>query len=233
MPSEGSWLSTWTELLTHAQSGDHVVQLYGKDDPLLAKNVSRYLAEGMRRADGLVVIATPAHTQAIARHLAEEGASATREAERGGRLVFLDARATLDSLLVDGQPDEARFVSVVGGQLLAARERSGSGKVRAFGEMVSLLWSEGRPSEAERLETQWNALLSWSVVSLYCAYGLDLFGRTWTRPRSTRSSAPTLTCSPGPVPCSRTAAPAPETVYTLPRLLPAVPVGSFSFAATP
>ena len=29
----------------------------------------------MRQLDGLVVIATPAHTQAIARHLAEEAAS--------------------------------------------------------------------------------------------------------------------------------------------------------------
>jgi hypothetical protein len=170
-------MSTWTELLTHTEAGDHVVQLYGEDDQLLAKNVSRYLAEGMRRLDGLIVIATPEHTQAIARHLAEEGASATREAERDGRLVFLDARTTLDSLLVDGQPDQARFDSVIGGALRDVRARSGSGKLRAFGEMVSLLWVDGYHAEAERLEAQWNGLLAGSDYSLYCAYRIDLFGK--------------------------------------------------------
>jgi hypothetical protein len=175
-------VSTWTELLTHTESGDHVVQLYGEDDQLLAKNVSRYLAEGMRRSDGLIVIATPAHTQAIARHLAEEGASATREAERDGRLVFLDARTTLDRLLVGGQPDQALFDTVVGGALRDVRARTGSGKVRAFGEMVSLLWIEGCRAQAERLEGFWNGLLAGSDYSLYCAYRIDLFGKDKDKP---------------------------------------------------
>ena len=118
-------MSTWTDLLTRSDSGDHIVQLYGEDDQLLTRNVSRYLAEGMRRSDGLIVIATPAHTQAIARHLAEEGASATREAEGKGRLVFLDARETLDRLLRDGQPDETLFEAVIGELLAAVRGRSG------------------------------------------------------------------------------------------------------------
>jgi hypothetical protein len=169
-------LTSWAELLTQAESGDHVVQLYGEDDPLLARNVSRYLAEGMRRLDGLVVVATPEHTQAIARHLAEEGASATLEAEREGRLVFLDARRTLERFLVAGRPDEDLFDSVVGETMRGAQARSGSGKVRAFGEMVGLLWSEERYAEAEFLEGLWNTLLSGSNYSLYCAYRIDLFG---------------------------------------------------------
>jgi hypothetical protein len=174
---EEYWMSSWTELLTQAEPGDHLVQLYGEDDQLLAKNVSRYLAEGIRRLDGLVVITTPAHTQAIARHLAEEGASATFEAERQGRLVFLDARTTLDRLLMAGHPDEGLFESVVGQTMREARARSGSGRVRAFGEMVGLLWSEGRYAEAEVLEGLWNALLAGSDYSLYCAYGIDLFDK--------------------------------------------------------
>ena len=174
---KGLRMSSWTELLTHAESGDHVVQLYGRDDQLLAKNVSRYLAEGMRRLDGLVVVATPDHTQAIARYLAQADASATLEAERGGRLVFFDARTTLDRILVDGWPDEGRFDSVAGEAIRKAQARSGSGKVRAFGEMVGLLWSEGRHAEAERLEELWNVLLAGSDCSLYCAYGIDIFGR--------------------------------------------------------
>ena len=169
-------MSSWTELLTHAESGDHVVQLYGQDDLLLAKNVSRYLAEGMRRLDSLIVIATPEHTQATAHHLAQDNASATLEAERAGRLVFLDARTTLDRILVDGRPDESLFDSVVGEAMREVRARSGTGKVRAFGEMVGLLWSAARYAEAELLEALWNALLAGSDYSLYCAYRIDLFG---------------------------------------------------------
>jgi hypothetical protein len=169
-------MSSWTELLTHAESGDHVVQLYGEDDQLLTRNVSRYLAEGMRRLDGLIVIATPEHTQATAHHLAQDSASATLEAERAGRLVFLDARTTLDRILVDGRPDEDLFDSVVGEAMREVRARSVSGQVRDFGEMVGLLWSEARYAEAERLEALWNLLLAGSDYSLYCAYRIDLFG---------------------------------------------------------
>jgi hypothetical protein len=47
--------------------------------------------------------------------------------------------------------------------------------VRAFGEMVGLLWSEARYAEAALLEALWNALLAGSDYSLYCAYRIDLF----------------------------------------------------------
>jgi hypothetical protein len=149
-------MASWTELLTHAEPGDHVVQLYGEDNQPLAKNVSRYLAEGMRRLDGLLVIAIPEHAQVIARHLAQD-----------------DARARI---LVNGWPDEALFDAVISEAMREVRARSGSGRVRAFGEMVGLLWSESRSEEAELLEALWNALLAGSDYSLYCAYRIDLFG---------------------------------------------------------
>ncbi len=167
-------MASWAELLTLADPGEHVVQLYGADDRLLAKNVSRYLAEGLRRRDGLVVIATPEHTAAIARHLVEEGNRA-EEAERAGRLVYLDAAETLQRLLRGGQVDAGLFEEVVGGALRHARARSASGQVRAFGEMVGLFWSEERYAEAERLEELWNEVLGDLACSLYCAYPIDLF----------------------------------------------------------
>ncbi len=168
-------MTSWTELLNQAAPGDHVVQLYGEDDQFLAKNVSLFLGEGLRRRDGLIVIATPDHRQGIAHLLMQEGAAETTEAEREGRLVFLDARETLDRLLLDGRPDEGRFEAVVGTLLRQVREVSGSGQVRAFGEMVSLLWNEGRSAEAEELEALWNAALAGSAYTLFCAYSVDLF----------------------------------------------------------
>jgi hypothetical protein len=167
-------MSSWSELLDRAEPEEHVVQLYGADDQLLTRNVSRYFAEGLKRGDGLVLIATSEHTEAILRQLNEESSDAS-PAQHDGRLVVLDARATLDRFLVDGQPNQDLFRDIVGNVLDAVRVRSVSGSVRAFGEMVGLLWVEGQRSAAGRLEEYWNELLSGSTVSLFCAYPIDIF----------------------------------------------------------
>ena len=109
-------MSSWSELLDRAAPEEHVVQLYGRNDQLLTRNVSRYLAEGLRRGDALVVIATREHADAITRELTLGGADAG-SASRDDRLMMLDARETLDRFLVDGQPDEHLFRDVVGGVL--------------------------------------------------------------------------------------------------------------------
>jgi hypothetical protein len=168
-------MASWTELLLGAEPGAHLVQVYGDEDQLLTRNVSRYLAEGLRRGDGLVVIATPEHTSAIVRHLVEECPGVPLDGADDGRMVLLDATATLNRLLLDGQPDATLFRRVVGEAIGAARGRAATGSVRAFGEMVSLLWSAGRHEEAARLEELWNDLLADEDCSLYCAYQIDLF----------------------------------------------------------
>jgi DcmR-like sensory protein len=167
-------MASWGELLDQAKGGEHLVQLYGEDDRLLARHVSRYLAEGVRRGDGLMVIATPGHATAI-RHQLDQGDPAVAAAVQSGRLLFLDARETLDRFLVNGEPDRARFEQVVGGLLRGVRARSSSGRVRAFGEMVALLWEAGRQDSATALEQYWNGLLDDGSFSLLCGYPLDLF----------------------------------------------------------
>ena len=167
-------MSSWADLLARSDPGAHLVQLYGEDDQSLARNVSQYLAEGLRRGDGVVLISTPEHTSAIARHLVEMAPDMTSEAVRTGRLTCLSARETLERLLVDGRPDETRFRSVVGKFLDGVRRRSATGTVRAFGEMVNLLWQEGRSDDAHRLEELWNLMTSEYACSMYCAYRIDL-----------------------------------------------------------
>src|SRR6476659_7089673 len=167
-------MASWGELLDQAKGVEHLVHLYGEDDRLLARHVSRYLAEGVRRGDGLVVIATPEHATAIRQQLGQ-GDPALAAAVQSGRLLFLDARETLDRFMVDGEPDRARFEQVVGGLLRDARARSSTGRVRAFGEMVALLWEAGRRDSATALEQYWNGLLDDGSFSLLCAYPLDVF----------------------------------------------------------
>jgi hypothetical protein len=169
-------MSSWRELIRRAEPAEHLVQLYGGDDQLLVGHVVGYLLEGLKRGDGLLVIATPAHREAILRHMGEEDAG-TETAIRGGRLVLLDASETLDRFMVDGQPDWALFAQTVGDICEALRGRVGEHGLRAFGEMVGLLWMKGQYSAAIRLEEHWNRLLEEHALCLYCAYPIDPLGR--------------------------------------------------------
>jgi DcmR-like sensory protein len=167
-------VSSWSKLLEAAEPGSHVVQLYGEDEQLLLRNVSDFAAEGLRRGEGVIIIATPDHADAIVGRLREEG-SDTVGAIGHGRLRFLDAAATLARFLVDGQPDWNLFQDVIGAAVQSARASVGGGGVRAFGEMVGLLWNEGKEAEAVRLEEFWNRLIEVEKLSLYCAYAIDAF----------------------------------------------------------
>jgi anti-sigma regulatory factor (Ser/Thr protein kinase) len=87
-------------------------------------------------------------------------------------VLFLDAAETLAGFMADSGPDRARFRQVVGGVI----ERAGRGGrgVRAFGEMVALLWEAGDVAGAIELESLWNDLAHHFQFSLYCAYPLSL-----------------------------------------------------------
>ena len=167
-------MTSCAQLLDHVNPEAHLVQLYGKDDRLLTRNISRFMAEGLRRGDGLLAIATPEHSGTVARQLREEAGYSKAVLE--GRLVFLDAQTTLDRFMVAGQPNRELFDRVVGDALKGVQERAGHTGIRAYGEMVGLLWQAGQRAAAVRLEDYWNSLLHSSSISLFCAYPIDVFG---------------------------------------------------------
>jgi anti-sigma regulatory factor (Ser/Thr protein kinase) len=145
---------------------DHVVHFYEQDSELVDA-VASYVAAGVA-ADGMViVIATEAHREAFIMALEVVGID-TVEARAGERLVFFDAATTIAAFMRDGQVDSDAFHEVVGGLLRTAAE---SGRaIRAYGEMVSLLWDAGDVVGAIELETLWNELGCVLPFSLYCAY---------------------------------------------------------------
>ena len=68
----------------------------------------------------------------------------------------------------DGWPDEQEFFTTI--RRLLGRARSGEWRVRAFGEMVALLWEQGRHAVTVRLEQLWHTLCADEALSLRCAY---------------------------------------------------------------
>jgi hypothetical protein len=139
---------------------DHAVHFYAHDEALL-NQLEDYVLEGARQGDVTVVIATPQHRQDLRDRLACY--------ELEDAFLGLDAAEMLARFMVDGLPDPVLFERTVGALL---RSRIKDGKVRAYGEMVALLWAEDNVAGTYALEELWNELQQEVAFPLLCAYPL-------------------------------------------------------------
>ncbi len=154
-----------TVAIQESRHHHHEVQFY-EDEQFLVDRVAEFLAEGARQGERCIVIATEEHNEAFAAGLRLLGVNAEE-------VRFLDARTTLATFLDRGMPDARRFRESVGGALKEAG--SSVNRVRAYGEMVDLLWRDGEPDAAIRLEELWNDLAHHHAFSLLCAYPMGNF----------------------------------------------------------
>ena len=150
----------------------HIVQFY-EADATLVDGAADFLGTGLRSGDVVVVIATAEHCEGLEARFRADGL-AVEAARAAGRYFALDANETLARFMVDGQPDPARFVEVIGG--LIARATADGRPVRAFGEMVALLATEGNQAAAVGLEALWNELQQKQAFTLLCAYPIERLG---------------------------------------------------------
>jgi len=144
-------------------AGDHLVHFYDDADDL-ASIVAPYLATGLRAGERAVVIATAEHRDAFESALGALGVN-VRRAKQQARLVAVDATRTLERLMVDGNIDSDAFDHVIGEMI-----RGGEHPMRAYGELVDLLWDRGDVAQAIELEQLWNGLTGEVGFPLLCAY---------------------------------------------------------------
>jgi anti-sigma regulatory factor (Ser/Thr protein kinase) len=150
----------------YVEVGDHVLQFYERDSDLITV-VSRHLLEGLENDQVAVFIARPEHRSAINEALKCSGFDLA-VAKHNGLVVELDAATTLLRLRRHGRIDRALFFEVIG-QVIQNASRGGR-QVRAYGEMVTLLWEKGDLISAMELESLWNELGTELPFSLICAY---------------------------------------------------------------
>jgi PAS domain S-box-containing protein len=81
--------------------------------------------------------------------------------------------------MVDGTPDPALFAEAAGSLIdrLASTESGQTRRVAVFGEMVALLWTDGKFEAAIQLEQLWNELARTHSFQLHCAYPLSQFSK--------------------------------------------------------
>lgn len=158
------------ELLSHPPTGAHMVQIC-PDTAALAETVTQYLSDGFQAGDPAAVIATRDHWNDFLRALQGRGHD-PEQMQREGRLAVLDARSTLDSFMRHGMPDERLFENAVR-PVFSSLSSTGAPTIRAYGEMVSLLWNDRQYDAAVRLEELWNGLAETCSFVLLCAYQGD------------------------------------------------------------
>jgi PAS domain S-box-containing protein len=151
----------------------HVVQFYD-DESFLLDAIGRFIGPALGAGEACLIIATASHHAQIAEQLTARGFDLSALSERG-RYVTLDAAETLSRFMIDGWPDEKRFLEVVGATVARAVAAGQVPHVHAFGEMVALLCAEGRVEAAIHLEELWNDLAKTLAFSLLCAYPLAAF----------------------------------------------------------
>ena len=159
----------------------HYLQLYDSDRLPLAQNVAAFISEGLKRGQGAIIIATSEHREIFREELLKRDIDASLPLADSG-LLLLDANQTLSQFLVGGEPDEARFREVIVSAISQVRAARPAG-LRAYGEMVGVLWSSGRRASAIGLERFWNALVRDREFSLFCAYPIDIFSPDFQIPR--------------------------------------------------
>jgi hypothetical protein len=145
---------------------DHFVQFYG-DDGAFLDSLAGFVAGGLLKDEAVVVIATPGHRAGLEKRLASRGID-HQQAVREARYFPLDADEVLSSFMFRGWPHDDLFHTAI--MSILDRARAGGRKVRAFGEMVALLWVEGHNGATVRLEHLWHALCKKENFSLFCAY---------------------------------------------------------------
>ena len=156
---------------------EHVVQIYG-DDRVFLDGLAGFVGHGLRGGEASIVIATALHLHGLEERLRSTGIDVDR-ALAEGRYIPRLVEDVLASFMVKDWPDEDLFLRTLD-ELMEKARGPGQRKVRAFGEMVAILWSRGNHAATIHLELLWTKACNAEKFALFCAYPRDTFSKNAT-----------------------------------------------------
>lgn len=145
---------------------DHVVQIY-ENDGIFLDALTGFVGGGINGGECVIVIATENHLNALNSRLRDYGISIDTLIN-DDRYIPVEAEEVLSKFMVDEWPDEKLFMQTISSLLI--RGQSKGRQIRAFGEMVALLWAKGMNGATVRLEYLWNKYCEQNEFCLFCAY---------------------------------------------------------------
>ncbi|MDX5420241.1 MAG: MEDS domain-containing protein [Hymenobacteraceae bacterium] len=147
------------------------MQLYESEDALLSL-LEDFVAGGVTAEDCVIIIATEEHLYALEQRLRNYGLDVNKLCATD-QYIPLDAHKTLSKFMVQDRLDREQFLEAV--NEMFDRVHATGRKMRAFGEMVAVLWQQGNRTGTMLLEQYWNELFEKEAFPLLCAYPYDLF----------------------------------------------------------
>ena len=149
---------------------EHFVQLCDSRESLSAA-AAEFMIARHAAGDCLLIVARESNCVAIQRILAARGVD-VGAATASGRLVVLNAVATLAKLSLNGQPHGPSFQTVIAAPV---RALAAKGSLSIYGEMVDMLAESDDVDAALALEGMWNDLASRQAFRLMCGYSAAHF----------------------------------------------------------
>ncbi len=146
---------------------EHIVQIY-ENDTVFLDALEGFVEGGLRGNERVILIATPTHYNGLHKRLLAKGIDPEGKQYQLHCKEF-NAEETVSKFIVDGWPDEKLFEETIS-SILEEERKSHTGHIRAFGEMVALLWAQGHCGATVHLEHLWHKFCEDKKLSLFCAY---------------------------------------------------------------
>ncbi len=147
-------------------SEDHLLQIYD-NEPAFLNSLEGFAGSGFLAKQSVIIIATETHAKVLNSRLTTQGFDINKLIAED-QYIVLDAEELLQNFMVNGMPEEKRFMKLAAG--IVHRAKKAGRKVRAFGEMVAILFAEKNIEATIALEALWNKFCSKENICLFCAY---------------------------------------------------------------
>jgi hypothetical protein len=164
---------SWDRLVENAGPCDHIVQLY-QDEDFLSRAVCRFAGGALANGEGIILVPTPAHWNAIRPRLEAEGVDVKAARERG-QLTVVDSDECMPRFMRNSMPDSSIFLGLAADVIGQARAGVRYEKVRWWGEMVNVLWERGDVAASMSLEDQFDQLAKKHDIAIFCSFLMDNF----------------------------------------------------------
>jgi hypothetical protein len=163
----------WEGLVAHAAPSDHIVQLY-QDRDFLSRAVCRFAGAALANGEGLILVPTLEHWNAIRPRLEAEGVN-VEAARKRGQLTVVDAGEFLPRIMRDAMPDSPLFLGLAADVIGQANAEGRYPRVRWWGEMVNVLWERGDVAASMNLEDLFDRLAHDHEIAIFCSFLMDNF----------------------------------------------------------
>jgi hypothetical protein len=163
----------WHHVVAEAAPSDHIVQLY-QDEDFLSRAVCRFAGAALSNGEGIILVPTLPHWNAIRPRLEAEGVD-VEAARKRGQLTVVDADELLPRFMKEAMPDSTILLGLAGDAIAKARGGGHYPKVRWWGEMVNVLWERGDVAASMNLEDLFDQLAHKHDIAIFCSFLMDNF----------------------------------------------------------